>query len=179
MKVLVLRKIIFVKVLLLIFVSNDALAEDIFSRINNSADSAVIDQCVKDVNQSADDGLDTAARLYQTGMCHFCIDCDFDIDNGKLFLADVPNSELLKQISTSQNYETAHTLISQAAGLGNREAYYALTVMRYVSDLSNNRKSETEISKSEKIGLTEDDTQNPVDISIKDIFLKSQKADFS
>ncbi|MBT8124406.1 MAG: hypothetical protein KJO81_06235 [Gammaproteobacteria bacterium] len=181
-------KVLLVKILLLIFFSTAVLAEDIFSDITNSADSAVIDKCVKDVNQSADDGLDTAERLYQTGMCHFCINCDFEADNGYIFLADVPNSGLLTQISTSENYETANTLITQAAGLGNHEAYYGLAVLRYVSELSNNRKSKTEILKNENILFernnenskqTKEDTQASVDTLINDIFQKSHKADFS
>ena len=181
-------KVLLVKILLLISVSTAALAEDIFSNITNSANSAAIDQCVKNVNHSADDSLNTAVRLYQTGMCHFCVDCDFEADNGYLFLADAPNSGLLKQISTSENYETAHTLVTQAAGLGNREAYYGLAVLRYVSDLSNNRKSKIEILKNENILLeknnenakqTKEDSQASVDTLINDIFQKSHKADFS
>ncbi len=67
-------------------------------------------------------------------------------------------------------------------------AYYGLAVLRYVSELSNNRKSKTEILKNEKILFernnenskqTKEDTQASVDTLINDIFQKSHKADFS
>lgn len=178
MKILILRKVFLVKILLLVPISI-SLAEDILSNISDSANSVAIDQCVKDVNQSADDGLDTAARLYKTGMCHFCVDCDFEVDNGYLFLADVPNSGILKNISSSENYVTAHLLITQAAGLGNSEAYYGLAVLQYVSDLSNNRRPKTDIFNNEYTKQTKEDAQTLVGALTKDVFQKSDKKDFS
>jgi hypothetical protein len=56
-------------------------SDGLLSKLTNHNNDA-IEQCVKDINQFADDSLDTSLRLYQVGMCYFYIDCDFVEGNG-------------------------------------------------------------------------------------------------
>lgn len=175
----------------LLTASSVVASNDIFSNISISADNTEVNQCVREVNQAAAESLDTATRLYQTGMCYFCIDCNFNEDNGQLFSISETvelNPEVSPGISAEKNYKTAHTLISQAAGLGNYEAYYGLAVLLYVSNLSESRKTEDEIINNETVLVdeadasskkTELDAQVSFDNVIKDIINKSHKSDYS
>lgn len=188
MKILISPIFYLVKILLLFSASTVVVADKLPSKIVDFTNNAAIDQCVKNVNQTVDDGLDTAARLYQTGMCHFCVDCKFEADNGQLFLVNEMNDGLLQGELTDEAYETAHSLISQAASLGNHKAYYSLAILLYASDLTKNRLSKIEISKfktdlyrntvkNEK--LTDDVLQQSIDEITKRIYEKSSKLGFS
>ena len=168
--------------------STVVVADNISTKVAAVTNNAAIDQCVKNVNQTADDSLHTADRLYQTGMCHFCVECEFETDNGRLFLVNAKNNGSLQGQLTYEAYETAHRLISQAAGLGNHKAYYGLAVLLYISDLTKNRLSKTEISKyktdlyrntvkNEK--LTEKELQQSIDIITQRIYEKNNKQGFS
>jgi hypothetical protein len=116
-------------------------AEILDAVINEPADKA-IHQCVSRANNLADDGLDTATRLYETGMCYFCIDCDFKADNGQLFTV----SEI-DTLTLNENFNIAYKLISQSAGLGKTEAYYGLAVILYLEGLNKHKKSKISIAK--------------------------------
>ncbi|QMU60567.1 MAG: hypothetical protein GKR92_02190 [Gammaproteobacteria bacterium] len=184
MKVIISPIFYFVKILLLVSVSTAA-ADSFSSKLIDSTNNTVIDQCVKNVNQTSDDGLDTADRLYQTGMCHFCVKCNFEMDNGQLFLV---NDELWQGKLPYEAYKTAYGLISQAAGLGDRTANYGLAVLLYVSDLTNNRLSKIEISKNKTDSyrntikneeLTDEEVQQSIDKITERIYEKNDKQDFS
>ena len=180
-------RVFITKILLLISVSTVVAEDGLFSKIVDSADTIVIEQCVKNVNQTADDVLDTAARLYHTGMCHFCATCDLKADNGQLFLVDTVDSSI-KIILSTQAYKTAHKLISQATVLDSREAFYGLAVLQYALELGKNRQSEIGIADSKNITLGKLDIsqeQNKGEIQdlndnlVEVIFKKSHKTDFS
>lgn len=188
MKILISSISNLVKTLLFVSVSTVVVADNVSFKIADSTDKAAIDQCVKNVNQIADDGLDAAARLYQTGVCYFCVDCKIEADNGQLFLVNAKNDGSLQMWLTDETYETAHRLISQAAVLGNHKAYYGLAVLLYASNLTKNRLSKIEISKyktnlyrnsvkNEK--LTDEELQQSIDEIIKRVYEKSNKQDFS
>lgn len=132
---------------LLILHSPVTAGNEIFSNISVSADNDEINQCVMEINQAADDGLDTSSRLYQTGICYFCIDCDFEVDNGQLFLVQDAESPFIDQ-SSVKNFKTAHKLMMQSAGLGNVQAYYGLAVLLYLSELSEIKQAEEELTRS-------------------------------
>lgn len=160
---------------------------DIFSNISVTASNDEINQCVREVNQAADDDLNTSSRLYQTGLCYFCIECDFEADNGELFLVN-ETIEFSTDLSSHKNYETAHKLISQAAGLGNHQAYYALAVLLYASGISDNRKTESEliqIESAEEEQTKSNNQQVVVQLAqqsnsvFRDIVKKTGNTDFS
>ncbi|MFK7816244.1 MAG: tetratricopeptide repeat protein, partial [Gammaproteobacteria bacterium] len=104
----------------------------------------------KEINNISEDSLDTAARTYYMGMCHFCIDCNYEIDNGQLFLVNNFDSKTLEEVSLSDAYEIAHRLLTQAANLGHRDAYYSLAIMLYVQDLGQSRQYEVQVLEDEQ-----------------------------
>ena len=167
--------------------------EHFLSAIMNGSNEKAIDQCVLEVNKNSDDNLDTATRLYLTGICYFCEGCDLEADNGEIFIAQHSSKFVL-----DQNYEIAHKLISQAAGLGNAKAYYSLAILTYVQDLNKNRKSRIDITEkyissmkndikqinyhavknSEEI-ISEEDTQLRIDKLKSEMYQKQHRKDFS
>lgn len=174
-------------VTLLLATTSAVASNDIFSNISVTASNDKINQCVKEVNQAADDDLNTATRLYQTGMCYFCIECDFEADNGELFLVN-ETTEDLTELSSHKNYETAHKLILQAAGLGNHQAFYGLAVLLYTSGLSDHRKTQSELMQIEMAAedeisnnskQAEDKSAKQSDSVFEDILKKSHNSDYS
>jgi len=168
-------------------VTSVAVANEIFSNISVSAENDEINQCVMEVNQTADDDLDTATRLYQTGICYFCIDCNFAVDNGKLFLVSEAENPFAEP-SSIKNYKTAHKLIAQSAGLGNYEAYYGLAILLYISELTEIRQAEDVILKSKAALVSktkneneksEKNEQESSDNIFTEIIDKSYKSQFS
>lgn len=161
------------------------LANDILDKVTDSGKSVAIDQCVNDINQTADDGLDTGVRLYQTGTCYFCVDCDFDADSGKIFSIELSAGNVSNELISSANYETAHKLISQAAGLGNGEAFYRLAVLTYLADLSKNPQytSKPEAAELRKVSVDVNQVQENVqglsDSLVENIFQTQHKTKFS
>jgi TPR repeat protein len=162
-------------------------SDDLLSKLANHNNEA-IEQCVKDINQSANDSLDTSSRLYHVGMCYFCIECDFVEDNGQIFQADIINISAEDNLELDESYQTAHKLIMQAAGLGNEEAFYGLAVLKYFSDLTKNKKTNTELSedrvnafksKIKEEELSNKETQLSVDLLSKRTFKKMNKDGFS
>ena len=162
-------------------------SDDLLSKyFNHSVDA--IEHCIKDINQSADDGLDTSSRLYQVSMCYFCIDCDFVEDNGQLFQVDRFNLTVEDNPDLNENYQTAYKLITQAAGLGNVEAYYGLAVLKYFSDLNKKKKTKTKLSENRinayktKIkdeDLLNEETQQSIKKIAKSTYENINKNDFS
>jgi hypothetical protein len=160
-------------------------ANDILDKIRDSENTVAINQCVKDINQTADDGLDTGVRLYQTGTCYFCIDCDFDADNGKVFSIESSAANVSNELLSNTNYKTAHKLISQAASLGNGEAYYRLAVLTYFVDLSKNpqftSRPETGALRnvSDDANQAQENVQGSSDNLVENIFQTQHKTKFS
>ncbi|MFK7815585.1 MAG: hypothetical protein AB8B92_04545, partial [Gammaproteobacteria bacterium] len=157
---LLLTSIIIVSLLLMSYFSLASATDNIFSEIINSTDQAAVDQCVKEINNISEDSLDTAARTYSMGMCHFCIDCNYEIDNGQLFLANNFDSKTLEEVSLSDAYEIAHRLLTQAANLGHRDAYYSLAIMLYVQDLGQSRQYEVQVLEDEQSTQNESSKSN-------------------
>ena len=164
-----------------------AVSDDLASKIiNHDVDAA--EQCVKEVNQFPDDTLDTSSRLYQAGMCYFCIDCNLAEDNGQLFQLDALNNGADNNPDLSESYQTAKKLMTQAAGLGNEKAYYALAVMAYYSGLTKNKKTKTKLSKDrisefkikvEQEKLSDKEIKQSIDRINKRTFEKMNKDGFS
>ncbi len=173
--------------LLLISLSAVHAADNFLLAFNNSVEEADIDQCVKELNLSADDSLEAAERFFQVGMCHFCADCELDADNGELFLANVNDNPLVLALSTDR-FQTTYKLFSQAAVLGEREAYYGLAVLLYISDLSNKRNSKNEANKNnsaviESLGSgsnqAENNSQKSIDTLITAVLQETSEPGFS
>lgn len=163
-------------------------ADNIFSEIINSTDQGRVDECVKEINNIPEDSLDTAVRTYNMGMCYFCIDCNYEIDNGQLFLVKSLDSKTLEEVSLSEAYEIAHKLLTQAAKLGHRDAYYSLAVMLYVKDLGKNRQYESKILEDERsaqdeasksIAELEKKSPNTIDALLEDALVKTNNNGFN
>lgn len=163
--------------------ASDALLSKLSSQ-NNDA----IEQCVKGINLSADDSIDTSSRLYKAGLCYFCVDCDFADDNGQLFQVETLGASFEDDIVRVENHQTAHKLMSQAAGLGSKEAYYGLAVLMYFSDLIENKKTKVKLSESkiyafkskfENEKLSDKETQQSIDKITKRIFEETSRDGFS
>ena len=167
--------------------------EHILSVITNGSDKNTIEQCVLEVNKNPDSELDTATRLYLAGVCYYCIACDFEADNGEIFTAQGPGEFVL-----DQNYEIAHMLITQAAGLGNAKANYSLAILTYVEDLHEKRKSRIEITekyissmendvkqlnfqvdKNSDEFIDEEDAQQRIEKLKSEMYQKQHRKDFS
>ncbi len=172
----------FVLQIFLSTVSSAIAAEELFSKMIEN-NNIVIEQCVTEVNRVAEDEFDTATRLYQTGVCYFCADCDFETDKGELFTSFEANQLILQE-----NYETAYKLISQAAGLGYPQAYYGLAVLLYVEGLSNKRQTHVAIienktrqlsSTAKQERLKKKETQNSIEEIVNQIAEKQSSRGFS
>jgi len=167
--------------------SSVSASELVFSNISVFAENKQINQCVREVNQASEENLDTATRLYRTGMCYFCIDCNFAEDNGQIFLAN-DISHTLDGMSSEKNYETAQKLITQAAGLGNIQAYYGLAVLLFAAELSDSHEEVNEIEGSSENMLKvsqidemhDDGTEASANTSIfQEIIQQTPKSKFS
>lgn len=179
---------IIINLLLISNLSSVSAADNIFSKIIHSTDDNTVDQCVKAINTTADDGLNAAARTYHMGMCHFCVDCNYEVDNGQLFLVDHFDSNAFDEVLSSKKYKIAHKLISQAAVLGHRDAYYSLAVMLYVKDLGQSRQYESSALENEggsllqvnnNIGELEKNYQGSIGVLFKDALEKSNDNSFN
>lgn len=162
-------------------------SDDVLSKIADQNENA-IQRCVNNINQSPDDGFDTSSRLYQVGVCYFCIGCDFIKDNGKIFQIGSLDDNAVKNLTLNENYHTAHKLITQAAGLGNSEAYYGLAVLNYITNLTENKKTKKQQSVNELMlfenkvineKLSNEEAQQSIDKITRQIYEKSNKLDFS
>jgi len=116
----------------------------VLSLIAQSTDIKNIEQCVADVNQTSDDSLDTASRIYQTSVCYFCIGCDLEVDNGQVF-----EGNQVYPLKFDETYATSYRLMQQAAELGSKQANYGLAVFIYAMDLSNNKHTKQQIADKE------------------------------
>ncbi len=169
------------------YISSVSATDDIFSQIINTADEDIVELCVRGINNTSDDSLTTSARIYQMGMCHFCVDCNYEADNGQLFLADDVDRKLLEELSLSENYKIAYKLISQAAELDYREANYGLAVLLYVKDLGKSRQYEFDkfeskqdsLKKVNNISEAEKNSHDSMHMLIKDVFEKSTNNSFN
>ncbi len=171
-----------------IFISNCcvslASAEGIFSSITQFTNTKAIEKCVAKINRNADESLDTAARLYQTGMCYFCVGCDLDADNGHIFEGNHPTDFTLHD-----SYVTAYKLLQQAADLGNQQANYGLAALIYANDLTKNKITKDKIASQEiekitqkanaKSSLAEEELNNTIETLKKEVYAKPQNQDFS
>lgn len=155
-------------------------ANDVFSKIINTTNEDVVDVCVKEVNKTSDESLNTAARLYSMGMCHFCVDCNYEEDNGHIFSINSFDSSALDNVTSDEKYSTAQKLITQAAELGYADAYYSLAVMLYVKDLGQGRQFETIVNENEDGSLrkiknnreSEENNSNTVGVLLKSVYEK-------
>ena len=103
-----------------------------------------------------------------------------------MFSVDTVDSSV-KTILSAQTYQTAHSLISQAADLDNREAYYGLAVLQFTLELSKNRQSEIKFTDNnisvDNLELSQEqiksDSQEIRDDLIEVVFKKSYKTKFS
>jgi hypothetical protein len=185
---LLVPRIIIVNLILMSFVSSVDAAENIFSKILSSSNENDVNQCVKAINNTADDELDTATRTYQIGMCHFCVGCNYELDNGQLFLVDNFNSDEIDELTSDEKYKIAYRLFKQATTLGHRKANYALAVMLYVKDLGKRRQFEVNIMTSNEVLLSKvsnhtsemiNNSSDAVDVLMKDAFERSNDNSFN
>ena len=189
----ILSTLIFIVITCFLFTALVLAEEHVLSVIINGSDDKTIEQCVLEVNKNSDSNLDTATRLYLTGTCYFCIACDFEADNGEIFTV-----QDLGEFVSDQNYETAHKLITQAAGLGNAKAYYSLAILTYVEDLHKKRKSRIDITekyissmqndikqlnfqvnKNSDEFIDEEEAQQRIEKLESEIYKKQHRKDFS
>lgn len=156
-------------------------SENFFLQLTYQDDIA-IQQCVNEVNQLPADGIDTSSRLYRSGMCYFCKDCGFLQDNGQLFQTRSLYDNNGQGLELNENYQTAHKLVSQAAGLENGKAYYGLAVLKYFADLTEKKKTKLEQSTHQVAALESEvnqDDQPSVAELTKRIYEKMNKEDYS
>ena len=158
-------------------------AGDVLSSIAKTSNMKVVERCVANVNQTPDESLDTASRLYQTSMCYFCAGCDLAADNGHLF---EEGNKL--NITLDDSYVTAYRLMRQAADLGDEQANYGLAVLLYADGLSKNKITKDKIAIKEiakKINensdkkLTDKELNKKVEILKDEVLAKQHDLDFS
>ncbi len=170
-----------------IYICSSALvsaAENVLSNITQISNMKVIEQCVAEVNNYPDDALDTAERLYQTSVCYFCAGCEIEVDNGRIFEENQTNTFVL-----DDTYIIAYKLMQQAAELGSRQASYALAVLIYAKDLSENKLTKEHIAtqaldifknsvdRDEK--LTSDELDKDAEAVKNEVYAKQHELDFN
>ncbi len=191
MKASLLIPCITVSLSLMSYFSSVSAAEDILSKIINGIDEDSVNQCVKTINNIPEDGIGTAERTYSMGMCHFCIDCDFEVDNGQLFIVNNIDNYMLKNVSLSESYKIAHKLLTQAANLGHRDAYYGLGIMLYINDLGKGRQYHGQVyddrstlnqlnNKANKTNQVLDEhSSNSINVLFSDALIKASNNSFN
>lgn len=178
------RVFLFLTTLILGFVSTSAIsAESVLEVISDTQNSQEIDHCVLKINESADDSLSTAERLYQTGICYLCAGCDLESDNGNLF-----QNRFSTRPNAKDNYEIAYKLMQQSADLGSQSSNYGLAVLMFSKNLDENKITKDKIvarvfqefkSEEQNKGLEEDALDTALDSIKNKVYAEKHDLDFS
>ncbi len=160
--------------------------EDILSKIWNAEDTKLVEKCVSNINQSANEKLGAAERLYQTSMCYFCAGCDFENDQGVIFSGRSIHSG--NELPNSQSYEIAYKLMNQAVELGSVKAFYGLAAIQFVSETGQGKISKTELSaekteeyrqKALQNDFSEEKLNSDLEALVQSIHYKQHEQDYS